>query len=77
MLKFVEGMNLNNVSYPLYCCIKKANLMFSQVDRKTTPPTYKLYTHKKLDVGYNGKQVRERARGEEGGGGGHARYILD
>lgn len=31
--------------------------MVGEIDSSTTPPNYRLFTHKKLEIGYNGKQV--------------------
>lgn len=31
--------------------------MVGEVDDSVDPPTYKIFTHKKLDIGYNGNQV--------------------
>lgn len=31
--------------------------MVGEIDSLTTPPNYRLFTHKKLEIGYNGKQV--------------------
>ena len=31
--------------------------MVGEVDSETHPVVYKLYTHKRLDIGYNNKQV--------------------
>uniref|UniRef100_A0A914RGY4 Transmembrane 9 superfamily member n=1 Tax=Parascaris equorum TaxID=6256 RepID=A0A914RGY4_PAREQ len=31
--------------------------MVGEIDSSTTPPTYKLFTHKKLEIGYNKNQI--------------------
>jgi transmembrane 9 superfamily protein 3 len=31
--------------------------MVGEIDESTNPPTYKIFTHKKLEIGYNGNQV--------------------
>ncbi|GMT24604.1 hypothetical protein PFISCL1PPCAC_15901 [Pristionchus fissidentatus] len=48
---------MNQYSYQMYLDDMPIWGMVGEADHKTTPPSFKLYTHKKLDIGYNGKQV--------------------
>lgn len=43
----------------LFGTIKLISGMVGEVDASTTPPSYRLFTHKKLEIGYNGKQVSD------------------
>uniref|UniRef100_A0A1I7XCC1 Transmembrane 9 superfamily member n=1 Tax=Heterorhabditis bacteriophora TaxID=37862 RepID=A0A1I7XCC1_HETBA len=47
----------NSYYYQMYLDDMPIWGMIGEVDNTVDPPSYKLYTHKKLDIGYNDKQV--------------------
>ncbi|VDK48768.1 unnamed protein product [Anisakis simplex] len=47
----------NNYWYQMYLDELPMYGMVGEVDSSTTPPTYKLFTHKRLDIGYNRNQI--------------------
>ncbi|VDN18380.1 unnamed protein product [Gongylonema pulchrum] len=47
----------NNYWYQMYLDELPMYGMVGEVDSSTEPPTYKLFTHKKLEIGFNGRQV--------------------
>uniref|UniRef100_A0AAF5PGT9 Transmembrane 9 superfamily member n=2 Tax=Wuchereria bancrofti TaxID=6293 RepID=A0AAF5PGT9_WUCBA len=47
----------NNYWYQMYLDELPMYGMVGEVDSSITPPNYRLFTHKKLEIGYNGKQI--------------------
>ncbi|CAP28227.1 Protein CBG08396 [Caenorhabditis briggsae] len=47
----------NSYYYQMYLDDMPIWGMVGEIDNSVSPPTYKLYTHKRLDIGYNDKQV--------------------
>ncbi|VDN03011.1 unnamed protein product [Thelazia callipaeda] len=47
----------NNYWYQMYLDELPMYGMVGEVDSSTTPPNYRIFTHKKLEIGYNGKQI--------------------
>lgn len=48
---------MNSYAYQMYLDDMPIWGMIGEVDTSVNPPAYKLFTHKKLNIGYNGKQV--------------------
>lgn len=47
----------NNYWYQMYLDELPMYGMVGEIDSSSTPPTYKLFTHKKLEIGYNKNQI--------------------
>ncbi|OZC09873.1 hypothetical protein X798_02979 [Onchocerca flexuosa] len=47
----------NNYWYQMYLDELPMYGMVGEIDSSITPPNYRLFTHKKLEIGYNGKQI--------------------
>ncbi|VBB25302.1 unnamed protein product [Acanthocheilonema viteae] len=47
----------NNYWYQMYLDELPMYGMVGEIDSLTTPPNYRLFTHKKLEIGYNGNQI--------------------
>ncbi|KAM3726443.1 Transmembrane 9 superfamily member [Dirofilaria immitis] len=47
----------NNYWYQMYLDELPMYGIVGEIDSSTTPPNYRLFTHKKLEIGYNGNQI--------------------
>ncbi|CAJ0576779.1 unnamed protein product, partial [Mesorhabditis spiculigera] len=47
----------NQYAYQMYLDDMPIWGMVGEVDNKVNPPAFKIFTHKKLEIGYNGKQI--------------------